>query len=129
MKKIRQVFTEALNPINKIATSIIKKLNYVESHIIIKAKDYTSIKEYLNDTCSYHSNAYNELPPDMQNQVAEQVYDRIHKVLGFNSNITEEADDLEGKIYDFLRANGGIMYPLELSAKKLADAIRNKPQQ
>ena len=128
MNKIRQVFTEALNPINKIATSIIKKLNYVESHIIVKAKDYASIKEYLNDTCGYHSNAYNELPPDMQNQVAEQVYNRIHKVLG-SDIVTEEVDNLEGKIYDFLRANGGIMYPLELSAKKLADAIRNKPQQ
>ena len=129
MKRIERVLTEALNPINKIATSIVKKLNYVESHIIIKAKDYDSIKDYLNDTCGYHSNAYNELPPDMQNQVAEQVYNRIHKVLGSDTIVTEETDNLEGKIYDFLRANGGIMYPLELSAKKLANAIRNKPEQ
>ena len=128
MTKIRQIFTEALNPVNKVVNSIIKKLNYVESHIIIKAQDYKSIAEYLHDTCGYHSNAYNELPPDMQDQVAEQVYNRIHKILG-NTPVTEETDNLEGKIYDFLRANGGIMYPLELSAKKLADAIRNKPQQ
>lgn len=128
MKNIRQVFTEALNPINKIVNSIIKKLNYVESHIIIKANDYNSIAEYLNDTCGYHSNAYNELPPDMQNQVAEAVYNRIHKILG-NKPVTEDTDDLEKRIYDFLRTNGGIMYPLELSAKKLANAIKNKPQQ
>ena len=127
MKKIKQVFTEALNPINKIATSIVKKLNYVESHIIVKAQDYASIKDYLNDTCGYHSNAYNELPPDMQNQVAEAVYNRIHKILG-NTNITEDSDNLEQKIYEYLKANGGIMYPLELSAKKLANAIRNKPE-
>jgi len=128
MKQIRQVFTEALNPINKVVNSIIKKLNYVESHIIVKAQDYTQIKDYLHDTCGYHSNAYNELPPDMQDQVAEQVYNRIHKILG-NTPVTEDADNLEQKIYDFLKVNGGIMYPLQVSAKKLADAIRNKPQQ
>ena len=128
MKQIRKVFTEALNPINKVVNSIIKKLNYVESHIIIKAQDYTQIKDYLHDTCGYHSNAYNELPPDMQDQVAEQVYNRIHKILG-NTPVTEDADNLEQKIYDFLKVNGGIMYPLQVSAKKLADAIRNKPQQ
>ena len=128
MTKIRQIFTEALNPVNKVVNSIIKKLNYVESHIIIKANNYASIAEYLHDTCGYHSNAYNELPPDMQNQVAEAVYNRIHKILG-NTPVTEDTDDLEQKIYDFLKVNGGIMYPLELSAKKLANVIRNKPQQ
>ena len=128
MTNIRHVFTEALNPVNKVVNSIIKKLNYVESHIIIKAKDYASIAEYLHDTCGYHSNAYNELPPDMQNQVAEAVYNRIHKILG-NTPVTEDTEDLEQKIYDFLKVNGGIMYPLELSAKKLANVIRNKPQQ
>ena len=127
MTKIRQVFTEALNPVNKVVNSIIKKLNYVESHIIIKANDYKSIAEYLHDTCGYHSNAYNELPPDMQNQVAEAVYNRIHKILG-STSVTEDADDLEQKIYDYLKVNGGIMYPLELSAKKLANVIRNKPE-
>ena len=127
MTKIRQIFTEALNPVNKVVNSIIKKLNYVESHIIIKANDYKSIAEYLHDTCGYHSNAYNELPPDMQNQVAEAVYNRIHKILG-STPVTEDTDDLEQKIYDYLKVNGGIMYPLELSAKKLANVIRNKPE-
>ena len=124
MTKIRQIFTEALNPVNKVVNSIIKKLNYVESHIIIKAQDYNSIAEYLHDTCGYHSNTYNELPPDMQNQVAETVYNRIHKILG-NTPVTEDTDNLEQKIYDFLKVNGGIMYPLELSAKKLADYIKD----
>ena len=127
MTKIRQVFTEALNPVNKVVNSIIKKLNYVESHIIIKANDYKSIAEYLHDTCGYHSNAYNELPPDMQNQVAEAVYNRIHKILG-STPVAEDADALEQKIYEYLKVNGGIMYPLELSAKKLANVIRNKPE-
>lgn len=128
MTRIKQVFTEALNPINKVVNSIIKKLNYVESHIILKANDYTSIADYLHDTCGYHSNAYNELPPDMQDQVAEGIYNRIHKILG-NKPVTEDTDNLEQKIYEYLKVNGGIMYPLEMSAKKLADAIRNKPQQ
>lgn len=127
MKRIEKVLTEALNPINKVVNSIIKKLNYVESHIIIKAKDYNNIADYLHDTCGYHSNSYNELPPDMQNQVAEAVYNRIHKILG-NTNISEDSDNLEQKIYEYLKVNGGIMYPLELSAKKLANAIRNKPE-
>ena len=127
-ERIRQVITEALNPINKVVNSIIKKLNYVESHIIIKANKYEDIADYLHDTCGYHSNSYNELPPDMQNQVAEAIYNRIHKILG-NTAVTEETDNLEQKIYDFLKTNGGIMYPLELSAKKLANAIRNKPEQ
>ena len=128
MKRIRSVFTEALNPINKVANSIIKKLNYVESHIIIKAKTYTEIKDYLHDTCGYHSNAYNELSADIQDQIAETVYNRIHKILGTETNVNEAADDLEERIYNFLRTNGGILYPLELSAKKLAAAIRNKPE-
>ena len=128
MTRIKQVFTEALNPINKVVNSIIKKLNYVESHIILKANDYVSIADYLHDTCGYHSNAYNELPPDMQDQVAEGIYNRIHKILG-NKPVTEDTDNLEQKIYEYLKVNGGIMYPLEMSAKKLADAIRNKPQQ
>ena len=127
MTKIRQVFTEALNPVNRVVNSIIKKLNYVESHIILKANEYKAIADYLHDTCGYHSNAYNELPPDMQNQVAEAVYNRIHKILG-NTPVTEDTDDLEQKIYDYLKVNGGIMYPLELSAKKLANVIRNKPE-
>lgn len=121
---ISHVITEALNPINKIVNSIIKKLNYVESHIIIKAKDYTTIKDYLHDTCGYHSNAYNELSTEAQDQVTEQVYNRIHKILG-NTPVTETTDDLEQKIYEFLKTNGGIMYPLELSAKKLANALKN----
>lgn len=128
MTRIRQVFTEALDPINKVINSIIKKLNYVESHIILKANDYTSIADYLNDTCGYHSNTYNELPPDMQDKVAEGIYNRIHKILG-NKPVTEDTNSLEQKIYEYLKVNGGIMYPLEMSAKKLADAIRNKPQQ
>ena len=128
MKRIERTLTEALNPINKIVNSIIKKLNYVESHIIIKAKDYQNIAEYLHDTCGYHSNAYNELPPDMQNQVAESVYNRIHKILG-NTPVEEDVEDLEKRIYNFLKSNGGIMYPLELSAKKLAAALKNKSEQ
>ena len=50
MTKIRQVFTEALNPVNKVVNSIIKKLNYVESHIIIKANDgYEIDRIIIND--------------------------------------------------------------------------------
>ena len=40
MSKTRTLFTEALNPYAKIANSINKKLNYIESSIIINADSF-----------------------------------------------------------------------------------------
>lgn len=44
MSKTRTLFTEALNPYAKIANSINKKLNYIESSIIINADSLKKLK-------------------------------------------------------------------------------------
>ena len=36
---IRTVLYEALDPLNKIANRIVKKLNYIESSLILKSKN------------------------------------------------------------------------------------------
>ena len=125
MQKIRYLFTEALNPINKIANSIIKKLNYIESKIILQAKTYDEVADFMQATCDYHSNAYGELQQDIQTQVAQRVWSKLHEIIAPATSISEDTSNLEEKIYSFLKANGGILYPLELSAKKLADYIKD----
>lgn len=127
MSETRRLFIEALNPLNKIANSIVKKLNYIETSLILEDKDYEHARKYLNKTAMYHSNAYNELDTEQKEQVLQKVWNTLNDVLG-NKSI-EESDDteeLEQRIYNFLKSNGGILYPLETSAKKLAKAIKNK---
>ena len=125
MQKVRHLFTEALNPVNKVANSIIKKLNYIESKIILKAATYEEVADFMKATCDYHSNAYGELQPEVQEQVAQRVWSKLHEIIAPTTNITEDTSNLEEKIYEFLKANGGILYPLELSAKKLANYIKD----
>ena len=127
MSKTRTLFTEALNPLNKIANSIIKKLNYIESSLILETQDFEKARGYLHKTALFHSNSYDELNEEQQNLVLEKVWNTIHKVLGQKPvEKSDNLEELEAKIYNFLKMNGGILYPLELSAKKLAQAIKEK---
>jgi len=131
MSKIRQALYEAINPLTKIANGIIKKLNYIESSLIIKSKSYEEAKDFILKTASYHSNHFDDLTEEQQGLVAIRIYNTIHKILGKDptEKPVEEAnneDELASKIYNYLRSNGGIMYPLETSARNLAKAISEK---
>ena len=46
----RKILTEALNPLTKITNSIVKKLNYIESSLILKAKDFEQAKDFILKT-------------------------------------------------------------------------------
>lgn len=131
MSKTRKLFIEALNPLNKIANQILKQLNYIESSIIIKSSSFEEAEDFLNKTAHYHSNSFEDLVPEDKNIVLQKIYNRIHSILNSSQpkNSVEEADNtenLENKIYNFLKTNGGILYPLETSAKKLAKAIKEE---
>ena len=127
MSKIREAFMEALDPTNKIANSIIKKLNYIESSLILKSKNFEDLKSYLDKTASYHSNSYDELDKEHQNLVCQKVWNKIHNVLGKSEEeLNEESADLEGIIYNYLKSNYWTMYPLEKTAKELASEIKSK---
>lgn len=127
MSRIRTTLYEALNPLNKIANSILKKLNYVQTSLILQKNTYDEAASLLDLLAGYYSNAYNELAQEQQDSVKQKVYDIIHKKLS-SKPIREEIsdEDLEQRIYSYLKSNGGILYPLEISAKKLAQAIKQK---
>lgn len=127
MSNIRTSLYEALNPLNKIANSILKKLNYVQTSLILQKNNYEEAASLLNSLSGFYSNAYDELSPEQQDNVKQKIYNTIHKELGSKPIQEEITDsDLEKRIYEYLKSNGGIMYPLEVSAKKLAQAIKNK---
>lgn len=126
--KVRSLFTEALNPLTKITNGILKKLNYIESSLILNTKSYEEAKDLLQKTAAYHSNAFDELSPENQEIVTQKLWNTVKKILGPKPVEETSEDDLEIKIYNFLKTNSGIMFPLETSAKKLADAIR-KPKE
>lgn len=127
MSRIRTTLYEALNPLNKIANSILKKLNYVQTSLILQKNTYDEASSLLDLLAGYYSNSYSELTQEQQDSVKQKIYDTIHKKLS-SKPIQEEIsdEDLEQRIYTYLKSNGGIMYPLEISAKKLAQAIKQK---
>ena len=127
MSRIRTTLYEALNPLNKIANSILKKLNYVQTSLILQKNTYDEASSLLDLLAGYYSNSYGELTQEQQDSVKQKIYDTIHKKLS-SKPIQEEIsdEDLEQRIYAYLKSNGGIMYPLEISAKKLAQAIKQK---
>lgn len=132
ISQTKKIFTEALNPLTRITNSIVKRLNYIESSMILKAKDFEQAKDFIMKTGAYHSNSFSDLSEEDQIKVAERVYQIIHKTLSDNQDSFGEAnsqDDMEARIYAFLKQNGGIMYPLELSAKKLAQALNKKNEE
>ena len=123
---ISTVLYEALDPLNKIANSIVKKLNYIESSLILKSKNLEDSLSYLDKTASYHSNAYDELTEEQQKEVLNRLWNKIHNILGKSEQeINEEKADLEQIIYNYLKTNYWSMYPLEKTAKELADKIKN----
>lgn len=123
---ISNVLYEALDPLNKIANSIIKKLNYIESSLILKSKSLEDSLSYLDKTASYHSNAYDELSKEQQIEVLNRIWNKIHNILGkTEQEINEEKADLEQIIYDYLKSNYWAMYPLEKTAKELTSKIKN----
>ena len=132
MSRMREVLFEALNPLTKIANSIIKKLNYIESSLILKTKTFEEAKDFLQKTATYHSNSFDELSQENQEVVMQKIWNTIHKILGTEEPVSEsELNDeniLEQKIYEFLKANGGILYPLETYSKKLARELTKKDQ-
>ena len=107
--------------------SILKKLNYVQTSLILQKNTYDEASSLLDLLAGYYSNSYNELTQEQQDSVKQKIYDTIHKKLS-SKPIQEEIsdEDLEQRIYAYLKSNGGIMYPLEISAKKLAQAIKQK---
>lgn len=127
MSRIRTTLYEALNPLNKIANSILKKLNYVQTSLILQKNTYDEASSLLDLLAGYYSNSYGELTQEQQDSVKQKIYDIIHKKLS-SKPIQEEIsdEDLEQRIYSYLKSNGGILYPLEISAKKLAQAIKQK---
>lgn len=127
MSRIRTTLYEALNPLNKIANSILKKLNYVQTSLILQKNTYDEASSLLDLLAGYYSNSYGELTQEQQDSVKQKIYDTIHKKLS-SKPIQEEIsdEDLEQRIYAYLKSNGGILYPLEISAKKLAQAIKQK---
>lgn len=130
MSIFKSILTEALNPLNKIANSIIKKLNYIESSMILDTKSVDECKKTLNKLATFHSNAYDELSDEQKQIVLQKIWNTIHTVL--TNNVTVEESDsstLENKIYTFLKLNGGILYPLEKSAKDMAKFINAKDKE
>lgn len=129
MSKIKSTLLEALNPLNKIANSIIKKLNYIESSMILDAKSMEECKKFLMKISTFHSNSFDELNEEQKNIVLQKIWDTIHSVLGNNVKVEEsDTTSLENKIYTFLKLNGGILYPLEKSAKDMAKFINTKEE-
>ena len=127
MSNLRNALFEALDITNKVANSIIKKLNYIESSLILKGKSFDELKSYLDKTASYHSNSYDELDDEKKSVVLQKVWNKIHNVLGKSEEeLSEEAEDLEHIIYDYLKTNYWTMYPLDKTAKELAQQIKNK---
>ena len=127
MSRIRTTLYEALNPLNKIANSILKKLNYVQTSLILQKNTYDEASSLLDLLAGYYSNSYGELTQEQQDSVKQKIYDTIHKKLS-SKPIQEEIsdEDLEQRIYAYLKSNGGILYPLEISAQKLAQSIKQK---
>jgi len=127
MSEIRQALYEALDPLNKIANSIIKKLNYIETSLILKSKEFEDLKDYLDKSASYHSNSYEELSEDKKDIVLNKIWNKIHNILGQKAEEISESDEvLEKRIYDFLLANQFHMYPLQNTAKELANTLKQK---
>lgn len=129
MSRFSKVLTEAINPLNRIANSIVKKLNYIEISLILDSTDFESDKKYLYKLAQYHSNSFNDLNDEQKEEVTEKVYNLVKHSLNTDKEKISENNDLETKIYQFLKNSGGILFPLETSAKKMAEFIRNKDAQ
>lgn len=127
MSKTREIILEAINPLTKILNGIVKKMNYIESSMVIHADSYEEVKDYIHDISAYHSSYFDDLPKDKQEEVCRRLYDRLN-IDGKKEEVNEEADDLQNKIYEYLKTNGSIMYPMKTAAQNLAAILKNKKQ-
>ena len=123
MSKTSTILLEAINPLTKILNGIVKKMNYIESSIVIHAESYEEVKDYIYEICAYHSSYFDDLPEDKKEVVSHRLYDRLN-LDGKKEEAIEESEDLQEKIYEYLKTNGSIMYPMKSAAKKLADILR-----
>ena len=93
----------------------------------MKSKSFDDVKSYLDKTASYHSNSYDELGDEHKVAVLQKVWNKIHNILGKSEEeLNEENADLQDLIYNYLKTNYWTMYPLEKTAKELADKIKGK---
>lgn len=121
MSKTREIILEAINPVTKILNGIVKKMNYIESSIVIHAESYEEVEKYIHEIAAYHSSYFDDLPKEKQEELCKRLYDRLN-IDGKKEEI-DESEDLQERIYEYLKNNGSIMYPMKGSAKKLADAL------
>lgn len=128
MSAIKESLFEAINPLNKIVNSIMKKLNYIDSSIIINSKSFDEIHDFLMHTAAYHSNRFDDLSQEDKEIIIHKIFNRMHDIVSGKptENLEEQNDDLEARIYAFLRNTGGLVYPLEKTAKDLANKLRKK---
>lgn len=127
MSKTENLFLEAINPLTKIANSIVKKLNYIETSLILKTTSPEEGRDFLLKTAAYHSNAFDDLDSDKKEQVIVRIWEIIHNTLSTQKETKEtENSNLEQKIYEFLKMQGGILYPYESSAKNLAAYLKKE---
>ena len=129
MSRTREIILEAINPLTKILNGIVKKMNYIESSIVIHADSYEEVKDYIHDISAYHSSYFDDLSTENQEIICKRLYDRLN-IDGKKevSEDIEDTEDLQTKIYEYLKTNGSIMYPMKTAAKNLADAIKTKKQ-
>ena len=125
MSKTREIILEAINPLTKILNGIVKKMNYIESSMVIHADSYEEVKDYIHDISAYHSSYFDDLPADKQEELCRRLYDRLN-IDGKKEEVSEDTEDLQTKIYEYLKANGAIMYPMKSSAEKLANLLKGK---
>ena len=60
MSKTREIILEAINPVTKILNGIVKKMNYIESSIVIHAESYEEVKKYIHEIAAYHSSYFDD---------------------------------------------------------------------
>jgi predicted metallopeptidase len=124
MSVTRNALFEALDPLIQVRNKIINSIKPREIRVILGFPKFCNeIYTFLDLICEEYSNKYNKLSDEDKYTVIEDIFNHIRKI--YNNTYRENTDNLEQKIYEFLKFNNGNTYPLESTAKKLADYIKN----
>lgn len=124
MSVTRNALFEALDPLIQVRNKIINSIKPREIRVILGFPKFCNeIYTFLDLICEEYSNKYNKLSDEDKYTVTEDIFNHIRKI--YNNTPRENTDNLEQKIYEFLKFNNGNTYPLESTAKKLADYIKN----
>ena len=124
MSVTRNALFEALDPLIQVRNKIINSIKPREIRVILGFPKFCNeIYTFLDLICEEYSNKYNKLSDEDKYTVIEDIFNHIRKI--YNNTPRENTDNLEQKIYEFLKFNNGNTYPLESTAKKLADYIKN----